>query len=84
MYKGDLCRVAMLHELGGIYFDVDMETINPIYSAIQSADTKFCTSTMANNATVPLFQSTPRRIEEFTKWRNESGKHSKYESSNML
>lgn len=29
-YKGDICRLGALYLYGGYYFDIDMETVNPI------------------------------------------------------
>lgn len=30
MYRGDICRVAALFELGGYYFDVDLKVVQPV------------------------------------------------------
>ena len=30
MYRGDMCRVALLWKYGGYYFDLDIEVIRPI------------------------------------------------------
>ena len=29
-YKGDLCRIAALYDLGGYYFDVDIKVLDPV------------------------------------------------------
>jgi hypothetical protein len=42
MYKGDICRIAMLHRFGGFYFDVDLETREPVYK-LMNANTHFST-----------------------------------------
>jgi len=39
-FKADLCRVAVLYEGGGYYFDVDLKTVNPV---MLSNDTGFAT-----------------------------------------
>eukprot|EP00400_MALV-I_sp_L67-5_P000624 gene624-338_t len=40
MYKGDICRAAMLWRYGGFYFDVDLEARSPIYPLL-NRDSQF-------------------------------------------
>lgn len=42
MYKADVCRGAALYELGGLYFDVDLEARTNLFAAL-APGTKFAT-----------------------------------------
>lgn len=44
MYKADICRGAVLYNLGGLYFDIDIQPRMNIFSVLQPLSTEFVTS----------------------------------------
>ena len=52
-YKGDICRGAALVATGGLYFDVDMETIVDLRTLIRN-DTRFVSPQIVNDQGKPM------------------------------
>lgn len=46
MYKADICRGAALYNLGGLYFDIDLQPRMNIFSVLQPLSTEFATVTV--------------------------------------
>ena len=55
-YKGDICRGAALVATGGLYFDVDMETIVDSRTLIRN-DTRFVSPQIVNDKGKPMNES---------------------------
>lgn len=56
-YKGDICRGAALVATGGLYFDVDMETIVDSRTLIRN-DTRFVSPQIVNDKGKPMPEAT--------------------------
>ena len=47
-FRSDLCRIAALYHTGGLYLDVDLQTLSPVH--ILSPNTHFATAVMMESA----------------------------------
>jgi hypothetical protein len=53
MYKADICRGAALYNVGGLYFDVDLQARMNVFGAIHPPSTEFVTPTVHSKSNWP-------------------------------
>ena len=76
MYRADICRVAMLFEFGGFYFDIDMQSRSPVYDVLEVGHCKkeFRSTNSKTSINDSLnFIKTIQKISDFEIWNLQPG-----------